>query len=168
MDLKPLNVNLDELVEAMDTRFDGTVEWFLDTETGAVHVVDEEDLDEDDDAGMDAGRETVPAWQRDAKELAAQVLANPDRFVAVPQTESHEAYRVMEQFIPQVPDARLRERLGDAIAGKGAFRRFKDVLLGHPQVREEWFRFESATKRQWAAEWLASIGIESTWRPPGS
>jgi hypothetical protein len=166
VDLKPLNVNLDELIEAMGTRLDGTVEWFLDTETGAIHVVDEEDLDEDDDDATAVDHESLPAWQRDAKDLAAQIMASPERFVAVPQTESHEAYRVMEQFIAQVPDPRLRERLEDAIAGKGAFRRFKDVVLDHPRVREDWFRFESKVKRQRAAEWLASLGIKSTWQPP--
>lgn len=158
MSHRQLHVNLDEVVEAMDTHFDGAVEWFLDTRTGAIHSIDAEDCDDSGEADDDGG-------QADGHATDAKVRADPDRFVGIPQTESHEAYRVMEEFIATVSDARLRERLADAIAGKGAFRRFKNVLLDHPRVREEWFRFESQAKRQWAAEWLASIDIESTWKP---
>jgi hypothetical protein len=162
MSSRRINVNLDDLVEAMDSHSEGMIEWFLDVQTGAVHVVNEEDRDDADDDG----ETEIPAWQREAKALAAEIDSDPDRFVSVPQTESHEAYRVMEDFIPQVENQHLRERLADAIAGKGAFRRFKDVLLSHPNVRERWFAFEASVKRTWAADWLATLGIESTWKPP--
>lgn len=161
--MKSLDVDLDQIVEAMETHFDGTMRWFLDIETGAVHPVDDEDLDEEDEDGGAA----APAWQRDAKELAKKVTSDPERFVEIPQTESHEAYRVMEEFIPHVASPPIRERLADAISGKGAFRRFEDALLSHADVRRQWFSFESSVKRKWAAEWLASLGIESTWNPPG-
>ena len=169
---RQINVDLDELVAAMDSRFDGMTEWFLDTQTGEIHPIDagliiaaEDEDDEDDDLGEGEIDAPVPEWQREERALAEQICADPERFVGIPETESHEAYRVMEDFIATVPDARLRERLEDAIAGKGAFRRFKDVLLAHPRVREEWFRFEANVKRQWAAEWLESIGLQSTWQP---
>jgi hypothetical protein len=165
MSHRRLNVDLDELVEAMDAHLDGTMEWFLDTQTGAVLLVDEGDRD--DGEGDDGDDEAdMPAWRRDAKAQAAEIDSNPDRFVAVPQSKSHEAYRVMEDFIAQVANQRLRERLADAIAGKGAFRRFKDVLLSYPDVRQQWFAFEASVKRKWAADWLGTLGIETAWKPP--
>jgi hypothetical protein len=160
--MKPLNVSLDEIVEAMEAHFDGTMHWFLDIETGAVRLVEDDDYLDEDNEQLAA---ETPAWQREAKEVAATVTSDPERFIEIPQIESHEAYRVMEEFIPRVANPRLRERLADAIAGKGAFRRFKDTLLSHPDVREQWFTFEASAKRTWAAEWLASLGIEPTRQP---
>ena len=175
MDNKRLNVSLDEIVEAMDCHLDGTIEWFLDTETGAVLPINDDDWDDDDDEDEDEDEHNgaAPAddpklrpWQREAKAQAAQVRSDGERFVSIPQNESFESYRVMKDFIERVKDPRLRDRLADAIAGKGAFRRFKDVLFGYPEVRQQWFEFDNAVKRRWAAGWLGSIGIESTWHPP--
>jgi catechol 2,3-dioxygenase-like lactoylglutathione lyase family enzyme len=73
---------------------------------------------------------------------------------------------VMADFVEEVPDPRMRERLQTAIAGKGAFGRFKDALCHDAEVREKWFAYEQARKREWAEEWLAELGIESTWTPP--
>lgn len=42
-----------------------------------------------------------------------------------------------------------------AIEGRGAFRRFKDVLLEFPQLREQWFAFHETRMRRRALEWLA-------------
>ena len=165
MSNRHLNVDLDELVEAMDTHFDGTIEWFLDAQTGAVHPVNEEDRDDEGDKGEDGEEADMPPWRREAKALAAEIDSNPNRFVSIPHTESHEAYRIMEDFIPQVANPRLRDLLADAIAGKGAFRRFKDIVLSYPDIRQSWFVFEASAKRKWAENWLATLGIETTWKP---
>ena len=168
---KQLNVDFDELVAAMDSHFDGMSEWFLDTRTGEIHLIEASLLDDEDDDDEDDGPDEIdddaalPEWQREGRALAAQVRADGERYVGIPQTESHEAYRVMEDFIDRLPDARIQERLEGAIAGKGAFRRFKGVLLDYRHVREEWFQYEATVKRQWAADWLATLGIESTWKP---
>src|SRR5476651_2102142 len=50
-------------------------------------------------------------------------------YLRVDPVSSREQYRWMERFIPMVEDAELRDKLTQAIDGKGAFRRFKDVLM---------------------------------------
>lgn len=168
-----LNVDLNELAFIMDQRL-AEMQHFLDTETGAIHSVADRDLRETDGGDDQSSAPTpnaaldLPEWQRQAKALAAQIQADGERFVPISPNESYEAYGLMEEFIERVAEPRLRERLADAIAGKGAFRRFKDTLLSHPRVREESFRFDAAAKRRWAAQWLASLGIESTWTPPAA
>lgn len=54
---------------------------------------------------------------------------------------SREAYGDMEDFIGRVRDSRARDLLERAIAGRGAFRRFKDTLLDLPELRRAWFAF---------------------------
>ncbi|MEF8874966.1 MAG: UPF0158 family protein [Candidatus Thermoplasmatota archaeon] len=60
----------------------------------------------------------------------------------------------MQDFIQTVEDEDLREKLWIAIDGKGAFRRFKDVLRLYPDVRERWFEFKDERVERRVVEWL--------------
>src|SRR5213078_1353897 len=68
----------------------------------------------------------------DAASRRSKVANNPARYVRVDPASSREQYRWMERFVTSVSEPSLRERLLVAIDGKGAFRRFKDVLLAFP------------------------------------
>ena len=59
-----------------------------------------------------------------------------DDFVFIEPISSREQYRWMEEFIEVVEEPTLKDKLNIAIDGKGAFRRFKDVLMGYPVERE--------------------------------
>ena len=165
MTAKQLEVDLDHLATVMDDHT-GLIQHFLDTENGGVESLPEEvlsDLEDSEEEESEDGK--LPEWQGEEPELARRVLADDGRFVPIPTTDSTESYRVMEEFIETVRDERLREKLAIAIEGKGAFRRFKDVLLNYPEAREEWFAFEARVKQQWARDWLESMGIVSKWAP---
>lgn len=69
---------------------------------------------------------------------------------------SREAYGDMEAFIGRVRDPRARDLLERAIAGRGAFRRFKDTLLDFPELRRAWFAFHDTRMERRAIEWLAA------------
>jgi predicted nucleotidyltransferase len=72
---------------------------------------------------------------------------------------SRQAYGDMEDFIGRVRDPRARDLLERAIAGRGAFRRFKDALLEFPELRQTWFAFHDARMERRAIEWLADQGL---------
>jgi hypothetical protein len=65
----------------------------------------------------------------------------------------------MERFIPMVDETELRDRLAQAIDGKGAFRRFKDVLMAHGPERERWFAFRSERLRVFMEAWLTAHAL---------
>ena len=65
----------------------------------------------------------------------------------------------MERFAPMVDDDDLSERLLDAMEGNGAFRRFKDALMSHPDQRERWFAFRSERLRVFMEAWLSAQSI---------
>jgi hypothetical protein len=75
-------------------------------------------------------------------------------------------YGWMAEFASSVGDMRLRDRLEVALDGRGAFRRFKDVLLDHPAERERWFTFRDDRLGEAARRWLAAHDIEPTTTPP--
>src|ERR1700753_2799415 len=71
----------------------------------------------------------------------------------------------MERFIPMVDKADLRDQLTAAIDGKGAFRRFKDVLMTFGTERERWFAFRSERLRVFMEAWLSAHGLTPVARP---
>lgn len=99
-----------------------------------------------------------------ADEILARVSRDPDSIVVEP-VSSRDQYRWMERFIETTEDAELRDRLTAAIDGKGAFRRFKDVLLSYPDERERWFQFRQDLLKVEMDGWLASLNIEAVTPP---
>jgi len=102
----------------------------------------------------------------DAAARRARVAANPNRYLRIDPASSREQYRWMERFVASVSDPPLRERLLIAIDGKGAFRRFKDVLLAFPAERERWFSYRSELLHFHIQTWLDHMDIEVANQPP--
>jgi hypothetical protein len=119
---------------------DGDGKWFLDRESGEVIRLN----DFDDDG------------------VGEQIEAGGDRYVGIPYQGSQAGYRDMAEFVESVKDNRLRALLDVALQGKGAFRRFKDVLLDAPEERERWFAFQKECMHHRIRRWLESEGIEAT------
>lgn len=80
-----------------------------------------------------------------------------------------DGYRDMVRFIDTVGDPERADRLEIAISGRGAFRRFKDVLARWPGELERWYAFSDERQRGRARSWLAASGLRpavpSTPRP---
>jgi len=53
-----------------------------------------------------------------------------------------------------------------AIDGKGAFRRFKDVLLNYPTERERWFSYRADLLHWHMQKWLEKEQLEPKEPPP--
>ncbi len=137
---KALKIDLDELCSAMaDSSYEH--EYYLDLETGEILFIS--DYMDDEETGK----------------LKDQVEEDSDRYERIPEAESHEGYEDMVEFIATVKDERLVELLEVAINGKGAFRRFKDVLLNYPEERERWFQFKDDRVQEKALEWLSDIDV---------
>ena len=91
-------------------------------------------------------------------------IASDGNYLRVDPVSSREQYRWMERFIPLVEDLELRAKLAQAIDGKGAFRRFKDVLMSYSADREKWFTFRSERLRTFMEAWLTAHAIRATAR----
>jgi hypothetical protein len=102
----------------------------------------------------------------DAASRRAKVAANPERYLRVDPASSREQYRWMERFVSSVVEPALRERLLVSIDGKGAFRRFKDVLLAFPGERERWFAYRSEILHFHMQTWIEHMKIEVANPPP--
>jgi hypothetical protein len=91
-----------------------------------------------------------------------QRIASDASYMRIEPVSSREQYRWMERFIPMVEDKPLSDLLTQAIDGKGAFRRFKDVLMSHGAERERWFAFRSERLRVFMEAWLTAHALKAT------
>ncbi|HEY2734464.1 MAG TPA: UPF0158 family protein [Polyangiales bacterium] len=96
-------------------------------------------------------------------QMHTRIAGDPD-YLLVDPVSSREQYRWMERYIATVEEPDLRQKLVGAIDGKGAFRRFKDVLMAFPVERERWFTFRSERLRSAMQTWLDAHSLESVAR----
>jgi Uncharacterised protein family (UPF0158) len=92
-------------------------------------------------------------------------IAADAAYVRVEPVSSREQYRWMERFIQMMDPGDLRDELGLAIDGRGAFRRFKDVLMVNAAERERWFAFRSERLRVFMEAWLEAHALAAVARP---
>lgn len=92
--------------------------------------------------------------------IAAEVA-----YLRIEPVSSREQYRWMERYIPMVEDEELQVKLTRAIDGKGAFRRFKDVLMSYGRERERWFAFRSERLRIFMEAWMNAHALNPVKRP---
>jgi hypothetical protein len=91
-------------------------------------------------------------------------IASDATYLLVDPVSSREQYRWMERYIGTVEEPDLHQKLMHSIDGKGAFRRFKDVLMAFPVDRERWFTFRSERLRAAMHTWLETHGLEAVAR----
>jgi len=137
-----LTIRADELIMVFEG-FGPEMQHFLDRQTGEVLTVFE-DMDEEDAELLDA---------------------DPDRFLLIEPAPSYVGYEVMSDFVDTLPEGKVPRELTSALQQRRPFRRFKDVLLNYPTVREDWFRFHEQAFMKIIREWLDDHGVEATLVP---
>ncbi|MEW6214589.1 MAG: UPF0158 family protein [Nitrospirota bacterium] len=174
--MKKLKVDFDEIQKAMEDVVRDTFDYFLNLERGEVIALSEDILNEvktrlyegdydeieDDIEYIEFDEEPdLPFWMEDEVELAMEVLLDETgRYVRIPERESSEACKVMAEFVETVKDSILKEELTSALNRRGAFRRFKDVLIDYPKERKRWHGYNARAMKKVIIEWLESIGVE--------
>jgi len=85
-------------------------------------------------------------------------IAKDPLFIRVTPVGSREQFAWMEQFIRTVKDPDLKERLQCSVVGPGAFRRFKDAVMAHPE-KGDWIAMRREKLRNSMESWLASMSM---------
>ena len=151
-----VKVSLADVVGALELASDETSS-YIQRSTGRVVMFVHEDmrfaeLSEEDDVSR------LPDWQREAVAQAREVLASGDWLLLPGRFDVHE-WQIMDDFVRALPDPIARDRLADAIRGRGAFRHFKGTIrqLG---LEKAWYAHRAETLEGLAREWLAEHGFE--------
>jgi uncharacterized protein len=178
MNRKHFAIDFDEIQKAMEDISRDSFDYFLDRDTGEVIPFSEELLQEvqaklyscdseeiEDDIEYieyDEEPQELPEWMEDEVELALEILLDEEgRYIRVPERSNAAAFESMAKFIGTLENPLLGEELTAALNGKGAFRRFKNVLIVHPKERKKWHGYNAKEMKKEIIEWLHSIGIEA-------
>ena len=142
-----MRIDWSELEDAFDFA-NPEFEVFLDRETGQI----------------------VQAFDGSAEELEDLDL-DSSRYARIEPPLSGEQWNWMSAFVETVKDEHFADLLDVAIQGRGAFRRFKDVLDRKPAERDRWYAFQKERMREAIRWWLCENEIEADdppdWaRPP--
>ena len=126
--------DVDEIASALADQADFDHRWLIDPKTGEVVFWTS-------DTGID-GEKPV-----DLDEL---------ELVVIDPLPSYVWYQDMVDFADGISDRVAGQRLGRALQGKGAFRRFRNVLYErHPDLISVWQAMRDARARVRAVQWLA-------------
>jgi hypothetical protein len=174
--MKQLKINFDEIQKAMEDITRDSFDYFFDTDTGEVITFSEEilnevksrlydgdpeDIDEDIEYIEFDEEPEIPDWMEDEVEMAMEILFDVDeRYARIPERASSAAFKAMNEFIDKLEDNNLKDLLVASLEGKGAFRRFKDILLDYPKERKRWHGYNAKAAKKELVHWLHSIGVE--------
>jgi hypothetical protein len=151
----PLNpiVSVKDVVDEMEKLSDD-VKAFLNKHTGELISLTSEELSAAEDEIDD---EDYLDWQKEAIAEAREVI-DSDEYIPLPTSYDIHEYNIMQDFCYSVENERDREILLSAISGRGAFRRFKDMVRTM-DIEDNWFGFRREAYSKIAVEWLEENGI---------
>ena len=122
-----MKVKLEDIIEAMEFANMET-EYYYDTQNEKVLMLFDEMVDGED---------------------------NPELFedyIPLPGQYDINEYRIMEEFIYELPAGKNQDVLARAIQGRGAFRRFKDKLYDL-NLEKQWYQYREEAYEKIARQW---------------
>lgn len=131
-----VNINWEELCEAIGD-YTQSRHYFLNKLTGEILVLSE--------------------FMSEATKMELKKRVSKSKFsdyVAIPTITSRDGYRMMEEFIKAARDEKLKKQLEEALHKEAPFKRFKEIVLKHPEERKHWLTFRQEKLTQIAKEWL--------------
>jgi hypothetical protein len=151
--MKKLPVKMLALLDGLQTSERDPIQYYLDVETGeVVDILVPDSFGSGAQDFDDEGREDIEG--------------NPDRYKRVPSVPGRTQYRWMEGFVDSIDESDVAEKLRIALAGRGAFGRFREVLADWTDLQDRWNTVRSESLVQEAVEWLESLGIEAEFELP--
>ena len=136
-----MKVKLEVVIDAIEMA-DDNYTYFLDLETGeSVFLVDEL-ITGLDNEGLD-------------EEIEENYGT---RYLRLPTKYEINEYHIMEEFIWTLEDEKVN-KLEGAIQGRGAFRRFKD-MVNRMGISQQWYNFQAEYYRKLAIEWCKENSLE--------
>jgi hypothetical protein len=152
-------VSLNDIVQEMQIISD-TMTVYFQRSTGKFFMITDEYIHA---AESDDPLDNHPEWEQEIIRETAEILDREDDgdYVPLPSQYDIHEYAIMERFCHTVENRKIADDLFHSIAGKGAFRRFKDALHRHG-IENNWYAYKDQAYKEIAREWCEEHCI--SWR----
>ncbi len=159
--LRELPVDLDEVAAAMDHLDRSETDHFLNLRSGEVITLSTK-LVNAVRKGLRLEDTELPEWQLEDAPLAQSVVhdAKGESYARIPEARWTEDHRLKVRFAQIIKHEGLREKVAMAVYAHDGGAKFEQLLVGYPQLRAAWYRYQARHKREWARRWLILLGIE--------
>jgi hypothetical protein len=180
--LRRPTLRYDDIQKAMEDVRRDRYDYFLDTLSGEVVSLSlatlkeavtilygnpshdyEKDVEIDSEVNLGAD---LPENFAETIEQTLAVLLNGKRYIPIPERTSSEAYDVMRNFLKNVSDPELRQRLESVLNGPGSFRRYKKTLQTDKVIRKAWHGYNARRMKEVIDKWLLEEIGETQSREP--
>ncbi|MFD1363577.1 UPF0158 family protein [Lentibacillus salinarum] len=149
-------VKLSELADEMDMQMDDHFQ-LVNKETGEIVIIMESLVRIAEDGEP---YDHLPDWQQEQMELAIDFVEyDMAKYLPIPSQFDINEYGMMEDFCFSIKDSKAQDKLLHAIRGKGAFRRFKDMIIDL-DLEEDWYDYRDKRYKQIAIEFCEDNGLE--------
>ncbi len=152
-----IQVKLKDIIEEMEIQ---SIESrsFLNFKTGEIVLVTSDDFRVAEEAEE---IDDLPDWQRENIMIAIDVDKNFENYIELPTKHDINEYEIVGDFCQIVSDQQKQDTLLRAIKGKGAFRRFKDIVIEF-QIEDLWYSYRDTRLKQIAIEWCQDNNVRYT------
>lgn len=149
--MKP--VKLKDITDEMEMQTD-EYHKYLNTEIGEIITVSSEELGIAEESEEDDEFTEYPDWQRDTIKEAVDILMswNNGKYIELPDKWDINEYDIMEDFCGSIRNDRISNALYLAIRGRGAFRRFKNLICKYG-IEDSWYKFRGEAFEKIAIRW---------------
>ncbi|MDQ0338455.1 hypothetical protein J2S00_001239 [Caldalkalibacillus uzonensis] len=150
-------VKLQDIIEGIEMQFE-EINTYLNLKTRQVIAVSTDSLWR---AEEDEPFDDLPKWQQDEVKVAIDIIENFENYEKLPSQFEINEYGMMEDFCYSIQNNKHRNLLLGAIRGKGAFRRFKDLII-QLNLEKDWYYYRDKRYRELAIDWCKTRGIDFT------
>ena len=149
-------VSLNDIVQEMQIISDTMAVYFQRSTGKFVTITDEYVYAAETDSPLNER----PEWEQEIIRETAEFLDREDDgdHIALPTRYDIHEYAIMEGFCSTVENRKIANDLFRSIAGKGAFRRFKDALHRYG-IAKNWYVYKDEAYKEIAREWCEDHGI---------
>ena len=156
--MKRLKLDFELLLESFTLQKEGICHEYLDTFSGEIVNIPLEVATIVERNGT--GDELEP-WQRSLLEDARAVFADSDgRYISIPTINSDFSKKLVNSFIRDaVIDTQLIEKFEKNVLQTNSFDKFKSELYNHPDLIDDWHRYEEQKLKEYICQWLEAFDI---------
>jgi hypothetical protein len=161
--MKPLNaatVDFEPIEQSMRDLCRESSDYYFQKTTGKVIVLPKGVIRFLTQESVDGRKDHVTDWDASMIPVARQIILEGSMdFARIPEAFGQPEHSWMKEFSGTIRSAKLKQQILQALRGRGACKRFKEILKEFPEESRQWSHFRSRCWKEKIQTWLEQYGI---------